>query len=149
MLIAEGRPAEVLLIDDHRGDVVLAAHAFKKAKVSTHLTTAATGEMALTILTEAVDHSGKRLPDLILLDLGLPKMGGMDVLTHIKSDPRLKHIPVVVMSNSGAGHNILKSYQLHANAYVIKPVDLGSFLKAINLIEEFFFVLARVPDEKM
>ena len=144
-LIGEGRSAEILLVDDNRGDALLASHAFKEARVKTHLTVASTGEMALAMLMREGVYKDKRLPDLIMLDLGLPKMSGVDVLSHIKNDARFRHIPVIVMSNSGAGSNILKSYQLHANAYVIKPVDLPRFREAISLIEQFFFLLACVP----
>ncbi|ESQ84381.1 hypothetical protein AEAC466_08485 [Asticcacaulis sp. AC466] len=148
-LIAEGRPAEILLVDDNRGDAFLASHAFKEAKVASNLTVASTGEMAMAILNQDGEYAGKRLPDLIMLDLGLPKMSGVEVLTRIKTNGRFQHIPVIVMSNSGAGHNILKSYQLYANAYVIKPVDLNKFREAISLIEKFFFMLACVPAQEM
>ena len=148
-LIGEGRPAEILLVDDNRGDALLAAHAFKGANVEANLTVASTGEMALAMLAQEGDYRGKRLPDLIMLDLGLPKMSGVDVLSRIKSDMRSRHIPVIVMSNSGAGSNILKSYQLHANAYVIKPVDLPKFREAISMIEQFFFLLACVPTQNI
>jgi len=148
-LIGDGRPAEVLLVDDNRGDAMLADHAFRMANVVTNLTVASTGEMALAMLAQEGEYCGKRLPDLIMLDLGLPKMSGVDVLSRIKSDMRFLHIPVIVMSNSGAGSNILKSYQLHANAYVIKPVDLTKFREAISLIEQFFFLLACVPSQNI
>lgn len=148
-LIGDGRPAEILLVDDNRGDALLAAHAFKEARVEANLTVASTGEMALAMLAQEGEYRGKQLPDLIMLDLGLPKMSGVDVLSHIKSDIRSRHIPVIVMSNSGAGSNILKSYQLYANAYVIKPVDLAKFREAISLIEQFFFLLACVPSQNI
>jgi len=148
-LIGEGRAAEILLVDDNRGDALLASHAFREARVATNLTVAPTGEVALAILAGEGEHHGRRLPDLVMLDLGLPKMSGVDVLSHIKTDQRFRHIPVIVMSNSGAGHNILKSYQLYANAYVIKPVDLAKFREAISLIEQFFFLLACVPSQNI
>jgi CheY-like chemotaxis protein len=148
-LIAEGRPAEILLVDDNRGDALLASHAFREARVQTNLTVASTGETALAMLAGEGEYRGGRLPDLIMLDLGLPKMSGVEVLSHIKSDIRFRHIPVIVMSNSGAGSNILKSYQLYANAYVIKPVDLQKFREAISLIEQFFFLLACVPSQNI
>ena len=148
-LIGGGRPAEILLVDDNRGDALLASHAFKEARVATNLTIASTGEMALAMLAHEGEYAGRRLPDLIMLDLGLPKMSGAEVLTRIKTDTRFKHIPVIVMSNSGAGHNILNSYQLYANAYVVKPVDLAKFREAIALIEQFFFLLACVPAQNV
>ena len=148
-LIGDGRPAEILLVDDNRGDALLAAHAFKEAHVEANLTVASTGEIALAMLAQEGEYRDKRLPDLIMLDLGLPKMSGVDVLSRIKSDMRSRHIPVIVMSNSGAGSNILKSYQLHANAYVIKPDNLARFREAISLIEQFFFLLACVPSQNI
>ncbi|MFT4075559.1 MAG: response regulator [Asticcacaulis sp.] len=148
-LIAEGRPAEIMLVDDNRGDALLASHAFRESSVQTNLTVASTGEMALAMLAGEGEYRGQRLPDLIMLDLGLPKMGGVEVLERIKSDIRFRHIPVIVMSNSGAGSNILKSYQLHANAYVMKPADLQKFREAISLIEQFFFLLACVPSQNI
>ncbi len=139
-LISHGRPAQVLLVDDNRGDALLAAHAFKTASFETTLTHAATGELALKMLNEDVS-----LPDLVLLDLQLPQMSGMDVLVAIKSDERLKHIPVIVLSNSGDDHNVTRSYRHHASAYLIKPLDLARYRETIALIEQFFFVLARLP----
>ena len=139
-MISYGRPAQVLLVDDNRGDALLAAHAFKSALFETNLMHASTGEIALGLL-----HDGASLPDLVLLDLQLPQMSGMDVLTAIKSDERLKHIPVIVLSNSGDGHNVTRCYQHHASAYVIKPLDLAKYRETIALIEQFFFVLASLP----
>ena len=139
-MISEGRPAQVLLVDDNRGDALLAAHAFKSASFETNLTHASTGETALVLLRD-----GAILPDIVLLDLQLPQMSGMDVLTAIKSDERLKHIPVIVLSNSGDGHNVTRCYQHHASAYVIKPLDLAKYRETIALIEQFFFVLASLP----
>ena len=139
-LIANGRPAQILLIDDNRGDALLAAHAFKTASFDTRLTHADTGETALRLLREV-----EPLPDIILLDLQLPQMSGMDVLTSLKSDDRLKHIPVIVLSNSGDSHNVTRCYQHHASAYVIKPLDLAKYRETIALIEQFFFVLASLP----
>ncbi len=144
-LIAGGRAAEVLLIDDNRGDAMLAAHAFKSSNVAINLSVASDGETALRQLDSEAEKSTAPLPDLILLDMGLPRMSGSDVLVRLKNAPRLKHIPVIVMSNSGSERNILESYRQYANAYVIKPIDLDGFRQALGLIEKFFFVLARVP----
>ena len=138
-MISHGRPAQVLLIDDNRGDALLAAHAFKAAIFETELTHAATGEAAIKLFGEGL------VPDLVLLDLQLPQMSGMDVLVAIKSDDRLKHIPVIVLSNSGDGHNVTRCYRHHASAYVIKPHDLAKYRDTIALIEQFFFVLASLP----
>jgi CheY-like chemotaxis protein len=142
--LSDGRPAEVLLIDDNRGDAILASHAFKAASVATNLTVAQTGEAALDLL-EKLEQARDRLPDIILLDLSLPRMNGMDVLRTLKDDPRFKHIPVIIMSNSGAGPNVLRCYRGHAAAYLIKPSDISNYREAISLIERFFFILAVLP----
>ncbi len=142
---ARGRPAEVLLVDDRRSDAILAERAFRELPVETMVTIASTGEMALEILRQEGDYAGKMLPDVILLDLSLPQMSGLDVLTTVKTDERLKHIPVIVMSASGAGQTILKAYRTHANAYLVKPTDMAQYRQAIALVEKFFFGLAALP----
>ncbi|MGA9657858.1 MAG: response regulator [Asticcacaulis sp.] len=147
-LMDGGRSAEILLVDDNRGEALLIQHAFKSAEVETHLTIASTGEMALAILSQKAEYSGRRLPDLILLDMGLPMASGVEILNQIKTDDRLKHIPVIIMSNSGAEDRILKAYQLHANAYIVKPTNLLQFREAISLIERLFFILACLPKQE-
>jgi CheY-like chemotaxis protein len=142
--LSDGRPAEVLLIDDNRGDAILASHAFKAATVATNLTVAQTGEAALDLL-ETLERTHGRLPDIILLDLSLPRMNGLDVLRTLKGDERFKQIPVIIMSNSGAGPNVLHCYRGHAAAYLIKPSDISKYREAISLIEKFFFILAVLP----
>ena len=140
-LIGDGRAAEILLIDDSRGDALLADRAFRDAEFETRLTIARTGEAALDIL----EARGGAPPDLILLDMGLPKLSGPDVLAAIKGNDRLKATPVIVMSNSGAPTNVLRAYNLHASAYIVKPVDLDAYRDAIALIQKFFFSLASLP----
>ncbi|MBW8882294.1 MAG: response regulator [Asticcacaulis sp.] len=141
-LIDNGRPAELLLVDDNRGDAMLARHALREASFATNLTVAQTGEIAMDILRGEGEYAGRRLPDLVLLDLQLPQMSGLDVLSAIKGDAKTCHIPVIVMSNSGAGQNVITSYRLHASAYVVKPLDITKYREAIALMEQFFFVLA-------
>ncbi len=142
--LSDGRPAEVLLIDDNRGDAILASHAFKAASVATNLTVAQTGEAALDLL-EKLERARDCLPDIVLLDMSLPRMSGADVLKVLKGDRRFKHIPVIIMSNSGAGPNVLDCYRNHAAAYLIKPSDISKYREAISLIERFFFILAVLP----
>lgn len=142
LLIREGRTAEILLIEDNRGDAQLASMAFKDARIDNHLTVAATGEDAMDILHDRT----RRLPDIILLDLNLPKMSGRDVLAAIKEDPRLMHLPVIVLSASESEQDISGSYQLHATAYVVKPLTLDKFRDVVSTIEQFFFFLAVLPD---
>lgn len=140
-----GRAAEILLVDDSRGDALLAVHAFRDARITTEVTIASTGEMALEILRQEGEYKGKMLPDLVLLDLRLPRMSGLDVLIAIKGDTRLRHIPVIVMSGSGAGNNVMGCYQHHANAYLIKPSNMVEYRAAMTLVEQFFFVMAALP----
>ncbi len=142
LLIREGRTAEILLVEDNRGDAQLASMAFREAKIDNHLTIAATGEEALELLRD----STRRSPDLVLLDLNLPKISGRDVLVAIKEDVRLMHIPVIVLSASENEQDIAKSYELHATAYIIKPLTLDKFRDVVSTIEQFFFFLAVLPD---
>ena len=151
LLIREGRTAEILLIEDNSGDAKLASMAFKDAKIDNHLVIARTGEQAMAILSGEAEHaetfSGPgKLPDIILLDLNLPKMSGREVLETVKADPRLMHIPVIILSSSLDEQDIAKSYNLHATAYIIKPLDLEKFRDVVSTIEQFFFFLAVLPD---
>jgi CheY-like chemotaxis protein len=146
LLIREGRPAEILLVEDNRGDVLLASRAFRDGQIENHLNVAGTAEEALAILKRQGEYAGRRLPDIILLDLSLPKMSGRDFLEIIKADERLRQIPVVVLSSSGAEQDIVRSYDLQASAYVIKPIDLDKFHDVVATIEQFFFLLAVLPD---
>lgn len=143
--LSDGRVAEILLIDDNRGDVLLASHAFREARIETRLRSASTGEMALAMLNGEGEAAGEPLPDLILLDLQLPRMSGLEVLKTIKTGVDFRHIPVIVMSNSGNITNIVQSYDLYANAYVAKPADLPKYRETIAMIEQFFFMLAVLP----
>ena len=140
-LISDIRAAEVLLIDDSRGDALLADRAFRDAEFETRLTVVRTGEAALDVL----EAPGATPPDLILLDMGLPKLSGTDVLAAIKGNDRLKAVPVIVMSNSGAPPNVLRAYNLYASAYIVKPINIEAYREAIALIEKFFFSLASLP----
>ena len=141
------RPAEILLVEDNRGDVLLAKKAFNKAKISNHITVAINGVQALAMLHRKGEYSNAVIPDIILLDLNLPKKSGKDVLEEIKSDPDLKHIPVVILTSSRAELDIIKSYALHANSYIIKPVDLEKFTEIIATFEKFWFSVVVLPDD--
>ncbi len=146
LLIREGRPAEILLVEDNRGDVLLASRAFRDGQIENHLNVATTAEEALKVLRREGEYASRRLPDIILLDLSLPKMSGRDLLEIIKADEHLRQIPVVVLSSSGAEQDIARSYDLHASAYVVKPIDLDKFRDVVATIEQFFFLLAVLPD---
>lgn len=140
-----GRTAHILLIDDSRGDALLARKALAESRIDAVVTIASTGEMAMEILLRQGEYVDCVLPDIILLDLRLPRMSGMEVLGNVKGDPRFKHIPVIVMSGSGAVETIMTCYRNYANAYLIKPGDLTQYRTAIDIIERFYLELAALP----
>jgi CheY-like chemotaxis protein len=135
----ETQPISVLLVEDDPGDVVLIQEAFEHNKVRNSLHVVGDGVEAMAFLRE-----GNR-PDLILLDLNLPRKDGREVLAEIKSDPLLRSIPVVVLTTSKAEEDILRSYDLHANAYVTKPVDFNRFIEVVRQIDEFFVTVVKLP----
>jgi CheY-like chemotaxis protein len=141
----EGTPIEVLLVDDDPGDVLMTQEAFEDHKVSNRLTVVSDGAEALSYLRREGQYADATRPDLILLDLNLPKRDGREVLEEIKADEDLGRIPVVVLTTSAADQDILRSYQLHANAYVTKPVDFDSFISVIRQIDEFFVSVVKLP----
>ena len=136
-----GEPITILLVEDDPGDVVLVREAFEHDKVRNELRVASDGVYAL----EQLRDPERALPDLILLDLNLPRMDGRELLAEIRKDPRLTWIPVVVLTTSEAEADIVRSYELHANAYVTKPVDLDQFMAAIRQIDDFFLTLVQLP----
>ena len=137
--------AEILLVEDNPGDVRLTREALKEGKVLNHLNVVDDGVEALAFLRREDKYANAVRPDLILLDLNLPKKDGREVLAEIKADAGLKKIPVVILTTSAAEQDILKTYDLHANCYIIKPVDLEQFIKIVQLIEDFWFTIARLP----
>ncbi|GLP65166.1 MULTISPECIES: response regulator [unclassified Streptomyces] len=138
-------PIDVLLVEDDPGDELMTREAFEDNKIGNTLHVVRDGEEALDFLYRRGDHTDAPEPDLILLDLNLPKYDGRQVLEKIKSDPELSHIPVVVLTTSAAEEDILRSYKLHANAYVTKPVDLDQFIAAVRQIDDFFVQVVRLP----
>ena len=138
-------PIDVLLVEDDPGDELMTREAFEDNKIGNTLHVVRDGEEALDFLYRRGEHTEAPQPDLILLDLNLPKYDGRQVLEKIKSDPELSHIPVVVLTNSAAEEDILRSYRLHANAYVTKPVDLDQFIAAVRQIDDFFVQVVRLP----
>ena len=135
---------EVLLVEDDPGDIVIAEEALRAGKVASNLHVVNDGVEALQFLRQEEQHAEAPKPDLILLDLNLPKMGGHEVLEHVKHDPHLRRIPIVVLTTSQAGEDIVRSYDLHANAYVSKPVDFDDFADVVKQIDEFFATVARL-----
>ncbi|MFF7952513.1 response regulator [Streptomyces griseorubiginosus] len=145
MTTPAGRPIDVLLVEDDPGDELMTREAFEDNKIGNTLHVVRDGEEALDFLYRRGEHTEAPQPDLILLDLNLPKYDGRQVLEKIKSDPELSHIPVVVLTTSAAEEDILRSYRLHANAYVTKPVDLDQFIAAVRQIDDFFVQVVRLP----
>jgi CheY-like chemotaxis protein len=139
------RAIDVLLIEDDPGDILLTREAFEHHKIRNTLRVARDGQEGLDFLYQRGAHEDAPQPDLILLDLNLPKYDGRQLLERIKSDPDLCHIPIVVLTTSAAEEDILHSYQLHANAYVTKPVGADKFMNAIRQIDEFFVHVVRLP----
>jgi two-component system, chemotaxis family, response regulator Rcp1 len=135
---------DVLLVEDDPGDIVIAEEALRAGKVASNLHVVNDGVEALEFLRQQNGHADAPKPDLILLDLNLPKMGGHEVLEHVKHDPDLRRIPIVVLTTSQAGEDIVRSYDLYANAYVSKPVDFDDFADVVKQIDEFFATVARL-----
>lgn len=136
-------PIEILLVEDNPGDVRLTRELLTQAKVLNRVTVAVDGDQAIALL-RAPDPNRYR-PDLILLDLNLPRKSGQEVLAEIKADPALRQIPVIVLTTSEAEADILRSYSLHANSYVVKPVDLDRFIHIIHSIETFWLTAVKLP----
>ena len=138
-------PIEVLLVEDDPGDVMMTREAFAENKVRNRLTVLSDGVVALAYLRREGQFVDVPRPDLILLDLNLPHQDGRQVLSEIKKDPDLRQIPVVVLTTSRVEEDILRSYQLHANAYVAKPVDFDAFIAVIRQIDDFFVSVVKLP----
>ena len=135
----EGRNAEILLVEDNLGDELLALRAFKNARIANNFTVAGSAEEAWAMLKQEDAYAGQRLPDVILLDLNLPKMSGRRLLQLIKTDAGLKHIPVIVMTSSEAVIDVKSCHDLQASAYIVKPMDLDAFRDVVERIEQLCF----------
>jgi two-component system, chemotaxis family, response regulator Rcp1 len=140
-----GKMIEILLVEDNPGDVRLTKEAMKEGKIMNRISVACDGVEALDFLKRRGPFADAPKPDLILLDLNLPKKDGRQVLAEIKEDPELKMIPVVILTTSAAEQDIIKTYELHANCYLIKPVDLNQFLQVAKMIKDFWFTLVKLP----
>lgn len=140
-----GQPIHILLVEDNPGDVRLAQEVFKEARVLNDLHVVFDGEEALAFLRGEGRHAGAPRPDLILLDLNLPKKDGLEVLAEIKADEGLRRIPVVMLTISKREEDVVRSYNLHANCFITKPVDLDQFLSVVRSIEDFWLTVVRLP----
>jgi CheY-like chemotaxis protein len=136
---------EILLVEDNPGDVRLTLEALKEAKVCNNLKVVRDGADAMTYLRRQAPYTNALRPDLILLDLNLPKKDGREVLAEVKNDSDLKRIPVVVLTTSDAESDILRSYDLHANCYITKPVDMEQFIRVVKSIEDFWLAVVKLP----
>ena len=141
------RPIEVLLVEDNPGDVRLTREALREGKVRNNLSVVSDGVEAVAFLRKEGKYANAVRPDVILLDLNLPKKDGREVLQDIKADPALRHIPVVILTSSQAEQDILRAYDLHANCYVTKPVDFEQFITVVRSIEDFWFTIVKLPPE--
>jgi CheY-like chemotaxis protein len=144
----EARPIEILLVEDNPGDMRLTKEALKEGKVYNNLHWVKDGVDALEFLRREGKHAKAPRPDIILLDLNLPKKDGREVLSVIKNDDQLKHIPVVVLTTSKAEEDVVRSYNLHANCYVTKPVDLEKFISVVHAIDRFWLTVVTLPPTK-
>lgn len=143
-----GKPIHILLVEDNPGDVRLTKETLRDAKVKINLCVVGDGVEAMAFLRQEGKYAGASRPDLILLDLNLPRKDGREVLAEMKQDPDLKRIPVVILTISNAEMDILKSYDLHANAYVTKPLDLEQFGKIAKAIEDFWLTVVKLPPKE-
>ena len=141
----DGTPIEVLLVEDDPGDVLMTQEAFEEHKVRNRLTVVSDGAEALAYLRREGQYKDAVRPDLILLDLNLPRRDGREVLEEVKKDNDLCRIPVVVLTTSAADEDILRSYELHANAYVTKPVDFDHFIEVVRMTDDFFVNIVKLP----
>ncbi len=138
-------PIEILLIEDNPGDVRLTQEALREAKVINNLAVVSDGVAALEYLRRKGPYANAVRPDVILLDLNLPRKDGREVLAEIKGDPELKRIPVVVITSSSSEEDVLRSYNLHANCYISKPVDLEQFMAVVKSVEDFWMGIVKLP----
>lgn len=141
----DGRPVEILLAEDNPGDVTLTRKGLEEGKIVNNLHVVTDGIEAMKFLKQEDEYADEPRPDLLLLDLDMPRKDGMEVLEDVKSDPDLRRIPVVIMTSSEAEEDVVRSYDLHANAYVTKPVDFDGFLGVVERIENFWLTVVKIP----
>ncbi len=140
-----GRPISILLVEDNPGDVRLTREALRESKLHNDLSVVGDGVEALAYLRREGKYANAKHPDIILLDLNLPRKDGREVLAEVKADPALMHIPIVVLTSSQAEQDIVRAYNLHANCYVTKPVDLEQFIDVVKSVQDFWFVIVKLP----
>lgn len=141
-----GEPIEILLVEDNPGDVRLTREALRKGRIANNLHVVTDGQAAVDFLKQEGEHGDAPRPHLVLLDLRLPKKSGLEVLEEVKETVQLRRIPIVVLTSSKAEEDIARSYDLHANAYVTKPVEVDDFLEAVRSMEQFWLSVVRLPE---
>ncbi len=141
------QPIEILLVEDSPGDIRLTQEVLKGGKINNHLSVVEDGVQAIAFLNRELPYTTAPYPNLILLDLNLPKKDGREVLEVIKADPKFKRIPVIILTTSRAEEDIAQAYDLHANCYIAKPIDLDQFIRVIKSIEEFWLTIVKLPPE--
>ena len=142
-----GKPIEILLVEDNPGDIRLTREGLKEGRIFNNLSVVEDGVEAMAFLRREGKYADAPHPDLILLDLNLPKKDGREVLKEIKSDPKLRRIPVVILTTSRAEEDIMGTYDQHANCYITKPVDFDQFVNVVKTIEDFWLTIVRLPPE--
>ena len=148
MNLSDAKPVHILLVEDSPSDVALTVEALKQGKVANRLSVVEDGVEAMEFLRQQNKYAKASTPDLIMLDLNLPRKDGREVLAEIKNDPRLKVIPVIVLTTSRSDRDILRSYQLNCNCYITKPVDFSQFIDVIKSIESFWLTVVALPQER-
>ncbi len=141
------RPAEVLLVEDNPGDALLTVEAFEDAKIAVNIVVQDDGTKALDYLLSTLGDGGPEVPDLILLDLNLPGLSGLQVLEHIRAEDGLKHLPVIIMTSSSAPEDIMESYRRHANSFISKPIRPDEFLATVRALESYWLTVVRLPTQ--
>jgi CheY-like chemotaxis protein len=144
-VLLQGDPIQILLVEDNPGDVRLTAETLRAGKVANDLHVAKDGEAAMAFLRQEAPHADAPRPDLVILDLNLPRKDGIEVLTEIKDDESLHVIPIVILTTSAAERDVLQSYELKANAFVTKPIGVHDFIAAVTSIEDFWLNIVRLP----
>jgi len=148
MIATSSAPLDILLVEDNPGDVVITEEALLEGKVHSRLSVVEDGVEALAFLRQEGIHAKAPRPDLILLDLNLPRMDGRELLAEIKADEKLRRIPVVVLTTSKAEEDILRTYDLHANCYISKPVGMAQFVEVVKKIDDFWLTVVKLPDRR-
>lgn len=142
------KPIHILLVEDNKGDIVLIHEALEEGKIHNSVAVVRDGAQAITYLEKRKPYENEIEPDLVLLDINLPKKNGHEVLKYIKEKPELMHIPVIMLTTSSSETDIMKSYKNHANCYITKPIDLQKFMEVVASIENFWISLVQLPNEK-